>query len=136
MNSIEAYECFQKQKKTPNYKKCENCQYSKIQYIDDIPCSYLCNIQLITDHMCADLAGCHNTIESLKITKADYEKEIEDLNQEIRRLKLSLPVTPLECCISNTLTEEKNISLNDLLKLPNIESINIWLNKKEDKNEG
>ena len=135
MNSIEAYECFQKQKKTPNYKKCEKCQYSKIQYIDDIPCGYFCNIQLITDHMCADLAGCHNIIESLKIIKADYKKEIEDLNQEIRRLKLSLPVVPLECCISNTLTEEKNISLNDLLKLPNIESINIWLNKKEDKND-
>ena len=33
MNSIEAYECFQKQKKTPNYKKCENCQYSKMQYL-------------------------------------------------------------------------------------------------------
>ena len=134
MNSIEAYECFQKQKKTPNYKKCENCQYSKIQCIDDVPCGYLCNIQLITDHMCADLAGCHNTIESLKITKADYEKEIENLNQEIRRLKLLLPVAPLECCISNTLTEEKSISLNDLLKLPNIESINIWLNKKENSN--
>jgi len=75
-------------------------------------------------------------LESLKITKADYEKRIEDLNQEIRRLKLLLPVEPFECCISNTLTKEKNISLNDLLKLPNIESINIWLNKKEDKNEG
>jgi hypothetical protein len=85
--------------------------------------------------MCADLAGCRNTIESLRITKANYEKEIEDLNQEIRRLKLLLPTTPLKCCIDNTSTVEKNISLNDLLNLPNIESVSIWLNKKEDKNE-
>ena len=133
MNSKEAYECFQEQKRIPNYKKCEKCQYSKIQYIDDIPCNYICDIQLITDHMHTDLAGCYNTIESLKILKADYEKEIEELNKEIRRLKLSMPI---ECCISNTLETENNISLNDLLKLPNVESVNIWFNTKENKNEG
>jgi hypothetical protein len=132
MNSKEAYECFQKQKITPNYKKCENCQYNKIQCINNIPYDYQCDIQLIIDHMHADLAGCYNTIESLKILNADYEKEIEELYNEIRRLKLLMPV---ECCISNTLETENNISLNDLLKLPNVESVNIWFNKKGDKNE-
>ena len=133
MNSKEAYECYQEQKRTLDYKKCENCQYNKIYYVNDIPCGYHCDTQRITDHMHTDLAGCYNTIESLKILKADYEKEIEELYNEIRRLKLLLPV---ECCISNTLETENTISLNDLLKLPNVESVNIWLNKKEDKNEG
>ena len=132
MNSKEAYECFQKQKRIPNYKKCENCKYNKIQCIDNIPYGYICDIQLITDHMCADLTGCYNTIESLKILKADYEKEIEELNKEIKRLKL---LTPVECCISNTLETKNDISLNDLLKLPNVESVNIWLNRKENSNE-
>lgn len=129
MNSKEAYECYYKNHRggVYDYCNCKNCKYAN-PLLD--PC---CNIELITSHMYRDLAGCHNTIESLKITKADYEKEIEDLNQEIRRLKL---LTPIEkCCISNTLTVKKDVSLNDLLNLPNIESISIWLNKKEDKNE-
>lgn len=133
MNSKEAYECYRVHRDhrggVYDYCNCKNCKYAN-PLLD--PC---CNIELITSHMYRDLAGCHNTIESLQITKADYEKEIEDLNQEIRRLKLSLPMAPLECYIDNTLTVEKNVSLNDLLNLPNIESISIWLNKKEDKNE-
>ena len=130
MNSKEAYECYRNHKGVYDYCDCKKCKYANPL----APYSY-CNIELIIAHMYRDLAGCHNTIESLKNTKADYEKEIEDLNQEIKRLKLLIPMTPLECCIDNTLTEEKNISLNDLLKLPNIKSINIWLNKKEDKND-
>ena len=128
MNSKEAYECCREHKGIYNYDRCKNCKYANLF----VPC---CDIELITSHMYMDLTGSLNTIESLKIAKADYEKEIEDLNQEIRRLKLLLPVAPLECCISNTLTVEKNVSLNDLLNLPNIESISIWLNKKEDKND-
>lgn len=129
MNSKEAYECYSKHEGIYEYCDCGNCKYAN-------PLTHCCNIELIISHMYMDLTGCHNTIESLKIAKADYEKEIEDLNQEIRRLKLLLPMAPLECCTDNTLTVEKNVSLNDLLNLPNIESISIWLNKKEDKNEG
>ena len=125
MNSKEAYECYENHKGVYDYDRCKNCKYEN-------PLAYCCNIELIMSHMYRDLTGSLNTIESLKITKADYEKEIEELNKEIRRLKLLVPV---ECCISNTLETENNISLNDLLKLPNIESINIWLNKKEDKND-
>ena len=126
MNSKEAYECYINHKGVHINCDCKNCKYAN-------PLFCCCNIELIVSHMYMDLTGCYNTIESLKITKADYEKEIEDLNQEIRRLKLLMPV---ECCISNTLETEKNISLNDLLKFPNVESVNIWLNKKEDNNEG
>lgn len=127
MNSKEAYECYRNHKGIYDCD-CKNCKYAN-------PLTNCCNIELIISHMYMDLTGCYNTIESLRITKANYEKEIENLNQEIRRLKLLLPMVPLECCTDNTLTVEKNISLNDLLNLPNIESINIWLNKKEDKNE-
>ena len=128
MNSKEAYECYREHRGGVfDYCNCKNCKYAN-PLLD--PC---CNIELITSHMYRDLAGCYNTIESLQITKADYEKEIEDLNQEIKRLKLLAPIE--KCCISSTLTVEKNVSLNDLLNLPNIESISIWLNKKEDKNE-
>ena len=127
MNSKEAYECYRTHKGIYIDCDCKNCKYANPL----VPC---CNIELIVSHMYMDLTCSANTIESLRITKADYEKEIEDLNQEIRRLKL---LTPIEkCCTSNTLTVEKNISLNDLLNLPNVESINIWLNKKEDNNEG
>ena len=126
MNSKEAYECYKKHKGAFDYYCDKNCKYANLL-------TACCNIELITSHMYMDLTGSSNTIESLKILKADYEKEIEDLNKEIRRLKLSMPV---ECCISNTLEAENSISLNDLLKLPNIESINIRLNKKEDNNEG
>lgn len=126
MNSKEAYECYRDHKGIYDYCDCKNCKYAN-------PLAHCCNIELIISHMYMDLTGCHNTIESLKITKANYEKEIEELNKEIKRLKLLVPV---ECCISNRLETENNISLNDLLKLPNIESVNIWLNKKEDKNEG
>lgn len=123
MNSKEAYECYEKHKVYDC--DCKNCKYVNPHTLD-------CNIQLITDHMCADLAGCYNTIESLKILKTDYEKEIEELHNEIRRLKLLMPV---ECCISNTLETKNDISLNDLLKLPNVESVNIWFNKKGDIND-
>lgn len=131
MNSIEAYEC-----STNNglNDKCKNCKYFTEDYSispQDVT-TYYCNKRLIMAHLYEDLKGCLNSLESLKILKADYEKEIEELNKEIKRLKLSMPV---ECCISNTLETENNISLNDLLKLPNVESVNIWLNKKENSNE-
>ena len=128
MNSKEAYECYRNHKSAYDYCDCKNCKYANPLLV---PC---CNIELITSHMYMDLTGCHNTIESLKITKANYEKEIEDLNKEIRRLKLQLPIGPKECCTStiNELPIKSDVSLNDLLNLPNVESVSIYLNKKEE----
>lgn len=131
MNSVEAYLCSTSHRNLDFYSKCKNCQYCKKTSLND---SLYCDIELITSHMCTDLIGSHNTIESLRMLKANYEEEIEALNEKIRRLKLQLPIGPKECCTStiNELTIKSDVSLNDLLNLPNVESISIYLNKKEE----
>lgn len=133
MNSTDAYFCSTKRGSSANFKQCKNCQYYKYKNYGNIHTT-CCDIDLIADHMYADLIGSYNTIESLKVTKVNYEKEIEDLNKEIRRLKLQLPIDPKECCTStiNELTIKSDVSLNDLLNLPNVESVSIYLNKKEE----